>query len=202
MKKKILVLALAAVFVSLLALGSAAYFTVEGRATNIITTGTVSLSLDEHLEEGKWTEIKDSNDVTVAWRLEDRVMPGMTVAKKPTLKNDGTQPFFLRAKVQVTVTPAHGGEDLPNSVVLLQQMPSGWTEQADGWLYYTPEGSDAVAPGAEVVLFDGVKLAEEAGNQYQNSTVTITVQAQAVQVKNNPGETALTAQGWPQENAE
>ena len=202
MKKKILVLALAAVFVSLLALGSAAYFTVEGRATNSITTGTVSLSLDEHLEEGKWTEIKDSNDVTVAWRLEDRVMPGMTVAKKPTLKNDGTQPFFLRSKVQVTVTPANGGEDLPNSVVLLQQMPSGWTEQADGWLYYTPEGSDAVAPGAEVVLFDGVKLAEEAGNQYQNSTVTITVQAQAVQVKNNPGETALTAQGWPQENAE
>lgn len=199
MKKKILVLALAVVFVSLMALGSAAYFTVEGRATNIITTGTVSLSLDEHLEEGKWTEIKD-NDVTVAWQLKDRVMPGMTVAKKPTLKNDGTQPFFLRAKVQVTVT--NGGEVLPSSVVLLQQMPSGWTEQADGWLYYTPEGSDAVAPGTEVVLFDGVKLAEEAGNPYQNSTVTITVQAQAVQVKNNPGETALTAQGWPEADAE
>ena len=201
MKKKILVLALAVVFVSLMALGSAAYFTVEGRATNIITTGTVSLSLDEHLEEGKWTEIKD-NDVTVAWQLEDRVMPGMTVAKKPTLKNDGTQPFFLRAKVQVTVTPATGGEDLPSSVVLLQQMPSVWTEQADGWLYYTPEGSDAVAPGTEVVLFDGVKLAEEAGNPYQNSTVTITVQAQAVQVKNNPGTDALTAQGWPEADAE
>ena len=201
MKKKILVLALAVVFVSLMALGSAAYFTVEGRASNIITTGTVSLSLDEHLEEGKWTEIKD-NDVTVAWQLKDRVMPGMTVAKKPTLKNDGTQPFFLRAKVRVTVTPANGGEDLPNSVVLLQQMPSGWTEQADGWLYYTPEGSDAVAPGAEVVLFDGVKLAEEAGNPYQNSTVTITVQAQAVQVKNNPGTDALTAQGWPEADAE
>ena len=198
MKKKILVLALAVVFVSLMALGSAAYFTVEGRATNIITTGTVSLSLDEHLEEGKWTEIKD-NDVTVAWQLKDRVMPGMTVAKKPTLKNDGTQPFFLRAKVQVTVT--NGGEVLPSSVVLLQQMPSGWTEQ-DGWLYYMPEGSDAVAPGAEVVLFDGVKLAEEAGNQYQNSTVTITVQAQAVQVKNNPGTDALTAQGWPEADAE
>lgn len=198
MKKKILVLALAVVFVSLMALGSAAYFTVEGRATNIITTGTVSLSLDEHLEEGKWTEIKD-NDVTVAWQLKDRVMPGMTVAKKPTLKNDGTQPFFLRAKVQVTVT--NGGEVLPSSVVLLQQMPSGWTEQ-DGWLYYMPEGSDAVAPGAEVVLFDGVKLAEEAGNPYQNSTVTITVQAQAVQVKNNPGTDALTAQGWPEADAE
>lgn len=199
MKKKILVLALAVVFVSLMALGSAAYFTVEGRATNIITTGTVSLSLDEHLEEGKWTEVKDSNAVTVAWQLNDRVMPGMTVAKKPTLKNDGTQPFFLRAKVQVTVT--NGGEVLPSSVVLLQQMPSGWTEQ-DGWLYYTQEGSDAVAPGAEVVLFDGVKLAEEAGNPYQNSTVTITVQAQAVQVKNNPGTDALTAQGWPEADAE
>lgn len=201
MKKKILVLALAAVFVSLLALGSAAYFTVEGRATNIITTGTVSLSLDEHLEEGKWTEIKDSNDVTVAWRLEDRVMPGMTVAKKPTLKNDGTQPFFLRAKVVKSVVAADKETAMPADVVLIE-FPEGWIEGNDGWLYYTPEGSDAVAPGAEVVLFDGVKLAEEAGNPYQNSTVTITVQAQAVQVKNNPGETALTAQGWPQENAE
>ena len=47
MKKKILVLALAAVFVSLLALGSAAYFTVEGRATNIITTGKVDMALHE-----------------------------------------------------------------------------------------------------------------------------------------------------------
>lgn len=200
MKKKILVLALAAVFVSLLALGSAAYFTVEGRATNIITTGTVSLSLDEHLEEGKWTEIKD-NDVTVAWQLKDRVMPGMTVAKKPTLKNDGTQPFFLRAKVVKSVVAADKETAMPADVVLIE-FPEGWIEGNDGWLYYTPEGSDAVAPGAEVVLFDGVKLAEEAGNPYQNSTVTITVQAQAVQVKNNPGETALTAQGWPQENAE
>ena len=201
MKKKILVLALAAVFVSLLALGSAAYFTVEGRATNIITTGTVSLSLDEHLEEGKWTEIKDSNDVTVAWRLEDRVMPGMTVAKKPTLKNDGTQPFFLRAKVVKSVVAADKETAMPADVVLIE-FPEGWIEGNDGWLYYTPEGSDAVAPGAEVVLFDGVKLAEEAGNPYQNSTVTITVQAQAVQVKNNPGTDALTAQGWPEADAE
>ena len=200
MKKKILVLALAVVFVSLMALGSAAYFTVEGRATNIITTGTVSLSLDEHLEEGKWTEVKD-NDVTVAWQLKDRVMPGMTVAKKPTLKNDGTQPFFLRAKVEKSVVAADKETAMPADVVLIE-FPEGWIEGNDGWLYYTPEGSDAVAPGAEVVLFDGVKLAEEAGNQYQNSTVTITVQAQAVQVKNNPGTDALTAQGWPEADAE
>ena len=200
MKKKILVLALAVVFVSLMALGSAAYFTVEGRATNIITTGTVSLSLDEHLEEGKWTEVKD-NDVTVAWQLKDRVMPGMTVAKKPTLKNDGTQPFFLRAKVEKSVVAADKETAMPADVVLIE-FPEGWIEGNDGWLYYTPEGSDAVAPGAEVVLFDGVKLAEEAGNPYQNSTVTITVQAQAVQVKNNPGTDALTAQGWPEADAE
>ena len=89
----------------------------------------------------------------------------------------------------------------PDSGELMEGNDAGWTEQ-DGWLYYTQEGSDAVAPGAEVVLFDGVKLAEEAGNPYQNSTVTITVQAQAVQVKNNPGTDALTAQGWPEADAE
>ena len=47
MKKKLLSLALLTILLSLMALGSAAYFTYEGRATNVITTGAVNFELEE-----------------------------------------------------------------------------------------------------------------------------------------------------------
>ena len=51
-----------------------------------------------------------------------------------------------------------------------------------------------------VALFDTVTFAADMGNAYQNCTVDIDIEAQAVQVKNNPipaGGTVLDVQGWP-----
>ena len=199
MKKRMLSLALMTIFISLMALGSAAYFTVEGRATNIITTGTVSFILDEHLEEGEWTEVKDG-DVTVAYQFNDLVMPGVTVKKNPTILNDGTEPFWLRVKVEISVEDANG-KSLPADCVQLLEQGDNWTSQTedDGWNYYT----DHVNPDDEITIFNGVKLAEETPNEYQSSKVSITVQAQAVQVKNNnPADGVLAVEGWPAESAE
>lgn len=194
MKKKMLSLALMTIFISLMALGSAAYFTVEGRATNVITTGEVVLTLDEHLAEGDWTEVKEG-DVTVAYHFNDLVMPGVTVDKNPTVTNSGTQPFWLRAQVVVSVESADGQPMSTEYVQLLGQEETVWTarEEDDGWDYYTA----IVTPGQEITLFDGVKLAEETPNEYQSSRVTITVRAQAVQSKNNDSGTVLEIQGWP-----
>ena len=194
MKKKMLSLALMTIFISLMALGSAAYFTVEGRATNVITTGEVVLTLDEHLAEGDWTEVKEG-DVTVAYHFNDLVMPGVTVDKNPTVTNSGTQPFWLRAQVVVSVESADGQPMSSEYVQLLAQDETVWTarEEDDGWDYYTA----IVTPGQEIALFDGVKLAEETPNEYQSSRVTITVRAQAVQSKNNDSGTVLEIQGWP-----
>lgn len=194
MKKKLLSLALMTIFISLMALGSAAYFTVEGRATNMITTGEVSLTLDEHLAEGDWTEVKE-DDVTVAYHFNGLVMPGVTVDKNPTVTNSGTQPFWLRAQVEVSVESADGKALSAEYVQLLGQEETVWTarEEDDGWDYYTA----IVTPGQEIALFDGVKLAEETPNEYQSSRVTITVRAQAVQSKNNDSGTVLEIQGWP-----
>ena len=47
-------------------------------------------------------------------------------------------------------------------------------------------------------LFTKVTFSEDMGNIYQGATVTIDIVAEAVQVKNNPGQTAVTAQGWPE----
>ena len=208
MKKKLLSLALMTIFISLMALGSAAFFTKDAYTTNIITTGTVSLLLDEHLAKDQWTAVTEQvgeQEVIVAYAFNDPVMPGVKVEKKPTIKNNGSQPFFLRAKVEKTVIAADKQTQLPADVVLIEY-PDGWLPSEDGWWYYTKaEVSDAVYPGEEITLFNGVMLKPETGNEYQNCTVTISVRAQAVQSKNQTdgqGKAILdapAAMGWPAE---
>ena len=209
MKKKLLSLALMTIFISLMALGSAAFFTKDAYTTNIITTGTVSLVLDEHLAEDQWTAVTEQvgeQEVIVAYAFNDLVMPGVKVEKNPTIKNNGSQPFFLRAKVEKTVVAAAEEEEktLSADVVELLDVPAGWQVGEDGWWYYTKENaSDAVNPEEEITLFDGVMLDPETGNEYQNCTVTISIQAQAVQSKNQTDgqgktiEDATAAMGWP-----
>lgn len=211
MKKKLLSLALMTIFISLMALGSAAFFTKDAYTTNIITTGTVSLLLDEHLAEDQWTAVTEQvgeQEVIVAYAFNDPVMPGVKVEKNPTIKNNGSQPFFLRAKVEKTVvapaTKEAGEKIMPADVVKLLDVPKGWQEGADGWWYYTKaEVPDIVHPGEEITLFNGVMLDPETGNEYQNCTVTISVRAQAVQSKNQTdgqGKAILdapAAMGWP-----
>jgi len=208
MKKKLLSLALMTIFISLMALGSAAFFTKDAYTTNIITTGTVSLLLDEHLAEDQWTAVTDQvgeQEVIVAYAFNDPVMPGVKVEKKPTIKNNGSQPFFLRAKVEKTVVAADKVTGKDASVVLIECL-DGWQLNEDGWWYYTKkDASDAVNPGDEITLFDGVMLDPKTGNDYQNCTVTISVRAQAVQSKNQTdgqGKAILdapAAMGWPAE---
>ena len=198
MKKKILVLALAAVFVSLLALGSAAYFTVEGRATNIITTGKVDMALHEmQLVPGADGQLVEDEypDQPITG-----VMPGRTVSKIPyVVGQEGTQPFYTRVKVSVNVTSAEK-EPLDARYITLNYDETHWEQGDDDWWYYKGE----IGPGHRAALFTQVAFDPAMDNTYQNCSVQIDVSAQAVQVKNNPvpadGYTAIT--GWPQENAE
>ena len=198
MKKKILVLALAAVFVSLLALGSAAYFTVEGRASNIITTGKVDMALHEmQLVPGADGQLVEDEypDQPITG-----VMPGRTVSKIPyVVGQEGTQPFYTRVKVSVNVTSAEK-EPLDARYITLNYDETNWEQGADGWWYYRGE----IGPGNRAALFTQVTFDPAMDNTYQNCSVQIDVSAQAVQAKNNPvpadGYTAIT--GWPEADAE
>lgn len=210
MKKKLLSLALMTVFVSLMALGTAAYFNAEGRATNVITTGAVKLQLTEQFsQDDSWTGIEEDG-VLVGWRLEDTVVPGVRIDKQPVVTNAGEQPFWLRARVLVTVTGADGQPLDAGAVELLLDHEGGsraafptddWAakEPDDGWQYCRAE----VTPGGTVTLFDFVQLKPETGNEYQNATVRIAVEAQAVQSVNQkdadgkPIEDVLAIKGWP-----
>ena len=191
MKKKLLALALMTIFVSLLALGSAAYFTAEGRATNVITTGAVEMDLQE-------MQLVDGEEVPYPDEIITGVMPGRTISKIPyVVGEEATQPFYTRVKAQLTITLADGKVAETNEYVAPNYDEENWILGEDGWWYYQGQ----IKAGDKVALFTEVAFAETMPNEYQDCTVEIDISAQAVQVKNNPvpeaGYTAIP--GWPAE---
>lgn len=193
MKKKLLSLALLVILFSLMALGSTAYFTYEGRATNVITTGAVLMDLKE-------VQIKDGVETPYPGPITN-VMPGRSVSKIPYVEaEEGTQPFYTRVKVDTAVTRSDGTAASADDVAryfLLNYDTEHWAQGADGWWYYLGQ----LEAGQRAALFTQVTFAPELPNAYQSCQVVITVIAQATQVKNNPvpnGDyTAIV--GWSEE---
>ena len=102
MKKRLAIAGVIAAVLALCALGTLAYFTAEGRATNVITTGTVELTLHE-MQQGADGQLAEYPDEPITG-----VMPGQSVSKIPYVENSGSQSFYTRVKVAVTVTSLSG----------------------------------------------------------------------------------------------
>ena len=193
MKKKLLSLALMTIFISLMALGSAAYFTTEGRATNIITTGAVEMMLVE-------VQLVDGKEVPYPETTITGVLPGRKISKIPYIIGaEDTQPFYTRVKVDLTTTLANGSVVEVNEYITLNYDKNNWIQGEDGWWYYM--GQVKAGEKNRVALFTEVAFDPKMPDTYQSCTVEIDVAAQAVQVKNNPvpeeGYTAIA--GWPAE---
>ena len=181
MKRKLLILSVLVICVATLAAGTLAYFTSEGTAHNVITTGGVDITLQEWADEGKTKPFEDLTGI----------MPGMTVTKIAEIKNTGASEAWVRVKVEKNIQLKGEGEVNPDLVELALDT-ANWTEK-DGYYYY----NKALKPGEVTApIFSAVTFNASMGNEYQNATATVDVYAQAVQTANN-GETALNAQGWP-----
>ena len=181
MKKKLLILSLAAICLAITAIGTLAYFTSEGTAHNVITTGGVEITVQEWADEDKQTPFED---------LEG-IMPGMTVTKIAEIKNTGASDAWVRVKVEKNIELQ--GEGTPDTgLVELTLNTADWTEK-DGYYYYTKvlKPGEVTAP-----IFTAVTFKPDMGNEYQNATATVDVVAQAVQTANN-GDTVMDAKGWP-----
>ena len=181
MKRKLLILSVLAICIATLAAGTLAYFTSEGKAHNVITTGGVEIAVQEWADEDKQTPFED---------LEG-IMPGMTVTKIAEIKNTGASDAWVRVKVEKNIQLQ--GEGKPDTgLVELTLNTADWTEK-DGYYYYTKvlKPGEVTAP-----IFTAVTFKPDMGNEYQNATATVDVVAQAVQTANN-GETVTDAKGWP-----
>ena len=183
MKKKVFSLALVVCCLSVfIASSTLAYFTKEDTATNVITTGKIDVTVVE-------TTLIDGEELPYEEILEDgklAVMPATVVSK--IVKVEG-QPecadAYIRVKVDVAIELANDtdGDFSPNlDLIIIGFNEDDWTLK-DGWYYY----NGTIKAGEKTKqLFDTVTFSPDMGNEYQNSTATIAITAQAVQVKNNP----------------
>ena len=200
MTRKRLVLAAAIIaIVGLAAAGTNAYTTAEAHTTNVITTGAVNITLNDAIVGGE--------QVSAGWELAG-VMPGVDVEKTVSVTNVGPGDAWVRVKVDTAITPGENvkPKEKLNPGMVTFDVGEGWIPGDDGCYYYSlPMKAGETTPN----LFSLVSFSPKMDNDYQGCTVTMTVSAQAVQVKNNDNGGDLTelteesfsqVQGWPAES--
>lgn len=183
-KTKVVVIALVAMLLTFLTQGTLAYYTAIGTATNVVTSGDISLVIHETTADG--TEFPSEGVY---------VMPGDVVSKQVTIENICDHPFYLRVKL---VYGVNAQELSAEDCFALNIDDSTWLFH-DGWYYYNGivdphETTPYVFSHAEIV-------GDKVDNNYIGKTLSLTVKAQAVQSENNPlidGD-IITAAGWPAE---
>ncbi len=185
-KIKIAVVALAATALTFLSQGTLAYYQTVGKATNVVTSGSIQMQIHEMTDAG--TEFPKEGVY---------VIPGQVVSKKVSVENICEHPFYLRVKI---VYGVDSQELTAEDCFKLNIDEEHWVLH-DGWYYYT----GIVDPGETTPdVFSHVEIVgSKVDNSYIGKTLTLTVDAQAVQSENNPIEdgSTYTASGWPKEDA-
>lgn len=183
-KRKLLVIAVIAIVLTLFAQGTVAYVSHVGKATNVVTSGNIQFIIRETTEGGGL--FPDKGVV---------VLPGDVVEKKVTFKSDCGHPFYLRAKLSYAVDDT----TLTADNCFEPDINTADWEYHDGWYYYKA----VVEPGdtTSQMLSQVEIVGAEVDNEYIGKKLTLSVVAQAVQSEHNPlndGHT-YTALGWPAE---
>ena len=184
MKKKLCVIALLVICLAIAAYGTSAYFTHEQTATNVITSCSIKVELQE------WS---DTGSGLVPFEDVEGVLPGTEVSKIVQVKNIGGQAAWIRVTADKAIHLAEGvNGEVDLSLISYDLNTDFWTEK-DGFYYYSTilQPNKVTEP-----LFTKVIFSSTMSNMYQNSKATIDVTAQATQVANN-GLSALDAAGWP-----
>ena len=188
MKKKLFVCAFIVICLSIVAYGTAAYFSYEDTATNVITAGDVKIDLEE------WAVSEDGSGLVPFTEAVD-VLPGTDVSKIVQVRNTGGQTAWIRISLDASIRLAGGVEgEADTSLISYDLNTDAWTEK-DGYYYYNTalEPDETTEP-----LFTKVTFSAAMSNLYQHSKAIINVGAQATQKANN-GQTVFEAAGWPQE---
>lgn len=181
-KARLLLIAFAAVMITVLTQPSLAYYTSIGRATNVVTTGGVQLRIHEKTADGS-----DFPEEGVY------IMPGDIVSKQVFVENICSHPFFLRVKlVSGSDNRALDAEECLKMDIDIKN----WTYM-DGYYYF----NNILQPGEHTpALFTQVEIVNSKVDQrFGGSTLSLTVNAYAVQSENNPAEHPWDALGWPED---
>ena len=179
-KLRLLLIAFAAIIVTVLTQPTLAYYTKLGVATNVITTNGVQLEIIEKTADG--------NDFPAEGVT---VIPGDIVSKRVSVANVCNQPFYLRVKLVSSTT----NETLSPEECLRMDIDTVHWTYLDGYYYY-----NAILNPAETTpaLFTQVEIVGSKIDQsHTGSLLRLVVNAYAVQSANNPAAHPWDASGWP-----
>lgn len=176
MKKQIITGSVFAVTAAVAAGSSLAYFTAEDTAENVISTGNIDIKINEY------QTVPDTDTLIEYKDPENPLMPGDTVSKIVKIENTGNGTAYIRAKINMYF---RDNEGLSTEPVQLSLNTTDWQyNETDGYYYYnyTLDADAETSPLFESFTMDGA-----AENEYENQTLIIDVDAQAIQEKNNDG---------------
>ena len=149
MKKKLVLLSTAVILVAMMVVGGTlAYFTADDAATNVFTIGDVEIDLTEPLWEANLN----------GEEMLENIYPGMPITKDPMVTNIGSNPAFVRVKVEIPTFSPDGSSTTMPLFTIGAPLGDHWVEGDDGYYYYTA----SLASGEETSkLFEFVTLTTE-----------------------------------------
>ena len=177
MKRKILLFCVVALLIALAATGTYSNYVYTQKTTNVITSGSVDITLHEKNAAG---EDYPSEPVVI--------MPGDVISKHVTVENTGRSPAFVR----IGLTPGINDDNLSAAdCIQLNINRDSWTLQ-EGYYYYM----EILYPGQTTPeLFTQVTfVGDKVTNAYLGKLFSLDVAAQAIQSDHN-GDNPLEA--WP-----
>lgn len=183
-KIKTFVAAIILILLTFMGQATVAYYQTVGKATNVVTSGDIRLIIHEKTKQG--TDFQKEGVC---------IVPGDIVSKEVTIESDCEHPFYLRVKMVYGVD----SKELSADNCFKLDINEEYWELHDGWYYYK-----GIVKPSEITpyVFSQVEIVgSELDNDYIGKTLSVTVNAQAVQSENNPitdGNT-YTASGWPKE---
>ena len=181
-KARLLLIALAAILATVLTQPTLAYYTVTGKATNVVTSGDIQLKIHERTADGS-----DFPEEGVY------IIPGDIVSKQVSVENVCGHPFYLRVKL---VSGSDNQDLSAEDCLKLNIDTSNWT-YLEGFYYF----NRILQPGETTpALFTQVEIVgSKVDQRHIGSTLSLTVNAYAVQSENNPAANPWDAAGWPAE---
>ena len=166
MKKKITALCLCVALLAVAVVGaSLAYFTDTKTASNEFTVGDVNIELTEPLWESSGKADADT------------VYAGEPLKKDPTVENKGTNPCFVRIKVEGLNQFGTKGDITYRTNYVVGALGNDWT-YSNGYFYYSKVLQNGEKTSA---LFDSIVM--PTGLVGGETASPITVTAQAVQAQ-------------------
>lgn len=181
-KARLMLIALAAILVTVLTQPSLAYYTTIAKATNVVTSGDIRLKIHEKTADG--------SDFPTEGIF---IVPGDIVSKQVSIENVCSHPFFLRVRLVSSST----NESLdPEECLKMNIDTKNWTAK-DGFYYYNA----ILQPGQTTPpLFTQVEIVGSKVDQnHIGSSLHLTVKAFAVQSEHNTTGHPWDASGWPAE---